>query len=146
VTLSSSKVEYALIALLDLASQQEKDSLLTVSAIATSQGIPARYLDQILTILRHSGIVNSQRGAKGGYVLARPPWQITLLEIVSSLEGNNGSNKGVFSDSQTLEKTVVLDILQQAEKAYYSVLGSYTLDDLYQQRNAYKQQNPMYYI
>ncbi|MEY3869419.1 MAG: RrF2 family transcriptional regulator [Microcoleaceae cyanobacterium] len=146
MTLSSSKVEYALIALLDLASQQEKDSLLTVSAIATSQGIPARYLDQILTILRHSGIVNSQRGAKGGYVLARPPWQITLLEIVSSLEGNNGSNKGVFSDSQTLEKTVVLDILQQAEKAYYSVLGSYTLDDLYQQRNAYKQQNPMYYI
>jgi len=99
-----------------------------------------------LTILRHSGIVNSQRGAKGGYVLARAPWQITLLEIVSSLEGNNGSNKGVFSDSQTLEKTVVLDILQQAEKAYYSVLGSYTLDDLYQQRNAYKQQNPMYYI
>jgi len=146
VALSSSKVEYALIALLDLASQQEKDSLLTVSAIATSQGIPARYLDQILTILRHSGIVNSQRGAKGGYVLARPPWQITLLEIVSSLEGNNGSNKGVLSDSQTLEKTVVLDILQQAEKAYYSVLGSYTLDDLYQQRNAYKQQNPMYYI
>jgi Rrf2 family protein len=146
VALSSSKVEYALIALLDLASQQEKDSLLTVSAIATSQGIPARYLDQILTILRHSGIVNSQRGAKGGYVLARAPWQITLLEIVSSLEGNNGSNKGVFSDSQTLEKTVVLDILQQAEKAYYSVLGSYTLDDLYQQRNAYKQQNPMYYI
>ena len=146
MALSSSKVEYALIALLDLASQQEKDSLLTVSAIATSQGIPARYLDQILTILRHSGIVNSQRGAKGGYVLARAPWQITLLEIVSSLEGNNGSNKGVFSDSQTLEKTVVLDILQQAEKAYYSVLGSYTLDDLYQQRNAYKQQNPMYYI
>jgi Rrf2 family protein len=146
VALSSSKVEYALIALLDIASQQEKDSLLTVSAIATSQGIPARYLDQILTILRHSGIVNSQRGAKGGYVLARAPWQITLLEIVSSLEGNNGSNKGVFSDSQTLEKTVVLDILQQAEKAYYSVLGSYTLDDLYQQRNAYKQQNPMYYI
>jgi Rrf2 family protein len=146
VALSSSKVEYALIALLELASQQGQDSLLTVSEIATSQDIPARYLDQILTILRHSGIVNSQRGAKGGYVLARAPWQITLLEIVSSLEGNNSSNKGVFSDSLTLEKTVVLDILHQAEKAYHSVLGSYTLEDLYQQRNAYKQQNPMYYI
>ncbi|TAE00190.1 MAG: transcriptional regulator [Oscillatoriales cyanobacterium] len=67
----SSRVEYALLALLELATPYPKDSPLTVSEIAAAQEIPERYLDQILTVLRRAGFVQSLRGAKGGYLLAK---------------------------------------------------------------------------
>ncbi len=141
----SSRVEYALLALLELTSHYAKGEPLKVSEIAASQAIPERYLDQILTILRRSGVVQSQRGAKGGYLLAREPWQITLLEVVSSLEGNS-SQKEETSESTTLEKSVVIEVWQQVTEASLAVLGRYTLQDLCQQRDAYQQDNPMYYI
>jgi Rrf2 family protein len=142
----SSRVEYALLALLELTSHYAKGEPLKVSEIAASQAIPDRYLDQILTILRRSGVVQSQRGAKGGYLLAREPWQITLLEVVSSLEGDSSSKKEENSESTTLEKSVVVEVWQQVEEASLAVLARYTLQDLCQKRDAYKQENPMYYI
>ncbi|HLO51763.1 MAG TPA: Rrf2 family transcriptional regulator [Kamptonema sp.] len=142
----SSRVEYALLALLELASRQQRELPLTVNEIAGSQAIPERYLDQILTHLRRSGILISQRGAKGGYLLAKEPWQITLLEVVISVEGNNSAKEGEILNSQTIEKTVVLEIWQQAKVATQSILASYTLQDLCQHRDNYLQQNPMYYI
>lgn len=117
-----------------------------VSEIAASQGIPDRYLDQILTSLRRKGVVQSQRGAKGGYLLAREPWQITLLEVVSSIEGEGYPRKEERSESKILDKVVVLEVWQQVKKASFSVLGRYTLQDLCQQRDAYRQVTPMYYI
>ena len=77
----SAKVEYALLALLELASHHDKKVPLTMSEIAVKQPIPERYLEQILTQVRRAGLVQSQRGSKGGFVLIREPWQITLLEI-----------------------------------------------------------------
>ncbi|MGE5657031.1 MAG: RrF2 family transcriptional regulator [Actinomycetota bacterium] len=142
----SSRVEYALLALLELVSHRAKDSPLTVNEIAASQAIPERYLDQILTLLRRNGIVSSQRGAKGGYLLAKEPWQITLLEIVHSVEGTNQSKKADFSNLLTLEKTVVLEVWQQAQEASKTVLSGYTLQDLCHQRDTRRQVNPMYYI
>ena len=88
----SSRVEYALLALLELASHQPKESPLTMNEITASQEIPERYLDQILAVLRRAGIVQSLRGAKGGYLLAIEPWQITLLEVFSSLDGDGGGH------------------------------------------------------
>ncbi len=142
----SSKVEYALLALLELASHKEKGEPMKVSEIAASQGIPDRYLDQILAILRRTGVVQSQRGARGGYLLAREPHQITLLEIISSIEGDGSSQQRESLESATLEKTAVLEIWQQVKKASFTILSRYTLQDLCQQRDAYRQVNPMYYI
>lgn len=142
----SSRVEYALLALLELTSHHVKGEPLKVSEIAASQAIPERYLDQILTTLRRRGVVQSQRGSKGGYMLAREPWQITLLEVVSSIEGNNSSKNEELSESTTLEKSVVIEVWQQVTAASLAVLGRYTLQDLRQQRDAYQQENPMYYI
>jgi Rrf2 family protein len=142
----SSKVEYALLALLELASHKKKGEPMKVSEIAASQGIPDRYLDQILTLLRRTGVVQSQRGAKGGYLLAREPWQITLLEVVSSVEGDSSPKNSDFSEATTLEKTAVLEVWLQVKKASFAALGGYTLQDLCQQRDAYRQENPMYYI
>lgn len=133
----SSKVEYGLIALLELAKCYEKNTVLSVSQIAEYQNIPIRYLDQILTHLRRNGIVDSQRGAKGGYVLARPPGEITLLEIVRILESDRTAKSELSSESLTLEKAIVLDILKKAEQKSQSVLQGYTLADLTKQKNAH---------
>lgn len=55
--------------------------------IATAQAIPVKYLENILSELRQSGIVRSQRGADGGYWLARPADQITIADIIRAVEG-----------------------------------------------------------
>jgi len=55
--------------------------------IAAKQNLPATYLEQLMLALRKGGLVNSTRGAKGGYILSRDPSQIQLAQIVESLEG-----------------------------------------------------------
>ena len=142
----SSRVQYALLALLELASHYPKDSPLTVSELTASGEIPERYLDQIIAVLRRASIVQSVRGAKGGYLLAKEPWQITLLEVFSSLEGSGSGQSQKVSESVTIEKTAVLEIWQEARQASFAVLGKYTLQDLCEQRDLRKQTHPMYYI
>lgn len=142
----SSRVQYALLALLELASHYQKDSPLTVSELTASGEIPERYLDQILAVLRRASIVQSVRGAKGGYLLAKEPWQITLLEVFSTLEGSGSDQTKKVSESVTIEKTAVLEIWQEARQASFAVLGKYTLQDLCEQRDLHKQTHPMYYI
>jgi Rrf2 family protein len=139
-------VEYALLALLELANPHRQGEPMKVSEIAASQGIPDRYLDQILAILRRTGVVQSQRGARGGYLLAREPYQITLLEVIASIEGDSNSHKGEASESTTVEKAAVLEVWHQVKSASFTILSRYTLQDLCQQRDAYRQVNPMYYI
>ncbi|HEY9658164.1 MAG TPA: Rrf2 family transcriptional regulator, partial [Allocoleopsis sp.] len=137
----SAKVEYALLALLEIAGRPAQKEPLKISEISTRQSIPDRYLEQILTNLRRDGIVQSQRGAKGGYVLARDPWKITLLDIVTCMEGENQTE---LSRSSRLEKqrevTVERDLLQgiwqQAREAAQAVLSQYTIADVCERREA----------
>jgi Rrf2 family protein len=140
----SSKVEYALLALLELASHHEKKVPLTMSEITSKQPIPERYLEQILTNLRRAGVVQSQRGSKGGFVLVREPWQITVLEIVTLVEGERKEKDN--SETPTLERRLVHEIWEQANVASMEVLNRYTLQDLCQEREARLQHSPMYYI
>lgn len=139
----SARVEYALLALLEIASRYNQKEPLKISEITAKQSIPDRYLEQILTSLRRSGIVQSQRGAKGGYLLSREPWQITLLEIINSVEGEDLDRE---TSSDTVEKNLVQEVWQQARSASQKVLAHYTLQDLCQRRDAYVQVNLMYHI
>ncbi|MFB2876377.1 RrF2 family transcriptional regulator [Floridanema aerugineum] len=140
----SSKLEYALLALIELASQNTKKVPLTLSEITTKQPIPERYLEQVFTSLRRGGLVHSHRGSKGGYVLSREPWEITVLEVVISLEGEQKEKKR--SDYCTLEKEAIYKVWQQANSASEAILSRYTLQDLCQLRDERKHNNPMYYI
>lgn len=140
----SAKVEYALLALLELASHHDKKVPLTMNEIAAKQPIPERYLEQILTQLRRAGLVQSQRGSKGGFLLMREPWQITLLEIVTLVEGERKEKES--PETPTIEKTLVLEIWEQANAASIEVLRGYTLHNLCQERETRAQNNPMYYI
>ena len=82
----STKGEYGLLALVDLALQGQ-DEPVQAADIARRQGIPKQYLDQLLMILKRSGLVSSLRGRRGGYRLSRPARSITLLEAITALEG-----------------------------------------------------------
>lgn len=139
-----SKVEYAFLALLEMASQPDLKKPLTVNEITAKQPIPERYLEQILASLRRGGLLKSQRGSKGGYVLAREPQEITLLEIVSIIEGNRQIKENM--DVSTVEMKLIQESWQQANQAAQSILEKYTLLDLCKQRESYMQQSLMYYI
>jgi len=83
----STRGDYASRALLSLALHEGGGQPTSVRDIAERTGLPQPYLEQILLALKGAGLVRSKRGVGGGYVLARPPAQLTLGQIVSAVEG-----------------------------------------------------------
>lgn len=142
----SCKTEYAVLALLELAAHYREAEPLQIRQIAAQQNIPDRYLEQLLATLRRGGLVKSQRGAKGGYLLAREPWEITLLEVVSCLEGSDSKPSSHDTTLKTVESAVIEEIWQEVHKTAYKVWQGYTLQDLCDKRDARRQLDIMYYI
>jgi Rrf2 family protein len=89
----SAKADYALRASLELASAG--DGHVKAEALARAQAIPLRFLEQILLELKHAGLVASQRGAEGGYWLAKPPNEISLADVIRAVEGPLANVRGV---------------------------------------------------
>lgn len=83
----STKGRYGLRALLDLAIYSEKGPV-SISSIASRQQISERYLEQLVAKLKKAGMVRSIRGAQGGYELARDPGDISVGDILRTLEGS----------------------------------------------------------
>ncbi|MEY2959475.1 MAG: hypothetical protein RLZZ01_2043 [Actinomycetota bacterium] len=83
----STRGDYACRALLSLALRTEELGPTSVRDIAERTGLPQPYLEQILLALKGAGLVRSKRGVGGGYVLARPPEDILLSDILSAVEG-----------------------------------------------------------
>jgi Rrf2 family protein len=82
----TAKADYAVRAIVELASSSA-DAPRKVDDVAKSQGIPVSFLENILTQLRSTGIVRSQRGPEGGYWLAKPANEVTLAQIIRAVEG-----------------------------------------------------------
>ena len=82
----SAKTDYALRAAVELAAAAGNGPV-KGERLATSQSIPLRFLENILLQLRHAGIVESRRGADGGYKLARPAAEITLADVIRAIDG-----------------------------------------------------------
>ena len=141
----SCKTEYALLAMIELGVNHAKGEPLQIRQIAQQQQIPDRYLEQLLATLRRAGFVKSQRGAKGGYLLTREPWNIPLLDVVSCIEGYEQTEETAPTE-RTVEALVVKDLWQQVQDAAQHVLTQHTLQDLIDQRNTRQQVDLMYYI
>ncbi len=88
----SAKTDYAVRALLELT--VSPDGPVKGERLAQAQAIPLKFLENILTDLRHVGIVRAQRGADGGYWLARDPAEVTLGEVIRAVDGPLASVRG----------------------------------------------------
>ena len=89
----SAKVDYALRACAELAAAGEGP--VKGERLAQAQEIPLKFLENILLDLKHAGLVQSQRGAEGGYWLAQPPDEIPLAEIIRAVEGPIANVRGL---------------------------------------------------
>ena len=98
----SAKADYAVRAALELAAA-EGTGPVKGDRIAEAQGIPIKFLENILLELRHAGLVHSQRGAEGGYWLARPAADIHVAEILRAVEGPLANVRGVRPEEVTYE-------------------------------------------
>jgi Rrf2 family protein len=89
----SAKADYAVRAAVELAAATG-DKPVKAERIATAQGIPLNFLENILGELRHAGVVRSHRGAEGGFRLAKPATEITVADIIRAVEGPLASVRG----------------------------------------------------
>jgi Rrf2 family protein len=89
----SAKVDYAVRAGAELAAAGEGP--VKGERIAQAQEIPLKFLENILLELKHAGLVQSQRGAEGGYWLAHPPEEISLADIIRAVEGPIANVRGL---------------------------------------------------
>jgi Rrf2 family protein len=142
----SCKNEYALLALIELSVHYASGEPLQIRQISAQQQIPERYLEQLLATLRRGGLVRSQRGAKGGYILAREPRKINLLEVMNCLEGADSQVSDKDAPPKTVETGVIGEIWNESNQAAQLVLQRYTLQDLCEKREARRQLDIMYYI
>ena len=93
----TTKSPYALRALAELGRSGEGP--VPIGELARRREIPVQFLEQLFAVLRRSGVLRSQRGVKGGYSFARPPHEITVLEVVELLDGPLGrESTGIFAD------------------------------------------------
>jgi Rrf2 family protein len=121
----TSKSRYAVVALAELA--RSGDRPVPIAQVAERRGMPVQFLEQLFSTLRRDGILQSQRGVKGGYTLARAPEEITVLEVVQSLDGRVGEEareaggiwaEGVGALREIFSSTTIADIARrEAEEA-----------------------------
>jgi Rrf2 family protein len=142
----SCKSEYAILALIEMATHYDSGEPMQIRQIAAQQSIPDRYLEQLLATLRRGGILKSQRGSRGGYFLAREPRRISVFDILECLEGLEATAGEDHVKSQTLDGSVIEEIWHEARLAANAVLKKYSLQDLCEKRDARRQLDVMYYI
>ncbi len=98
----SAKADYAVRAMIALAAADAQEPV-KGEEIADGQGIPLRFLENILAELRHQGLVQSRRGAEGGYWLTRAPSEITIAEVIRAVDGPLASVRGERPEEMSYE-------------------------------------------
>jgi Rrf2 family transcriptional regulator, cysteine metabolism repressor len=114
----TTKSPYAVLALAELARSGGPDPV-PIGELARKRDVPVQFLEQLFAVLRRSGVINSQRGVKGGYRFARDPSSVTVLEVVELLDGPLGRDaEGPFADAaaaarKVLSETTIADVLER---------------------------------
>jgi len=123
----STRGDYAARALLSLALHGEERPT-SVKEIAERTDLPQPYLEQILLAVKGAGLVRSKRGVGGGYVLARPPEQITLAEILSAVDGplTTFTEEHDHCEGHCVLQEVWVTVSEETRKAF----ETYTLAEL----------------
>ncbi len=127
----TTRLRYGVRLMLELALYYDK-GIQVLRDLAEKEGISEKYLGQIVSILRNDGLVVSDRGAQGGYRLAKPPNEITILKIFHALEGpiNIVENVNNSSGYNRIPICVTRQIWVKLRDGINSILDSITLEDL----------------
>ena len=137
----STKVEFGIIALLDIALNTNNENTVKVNSISRRNNISAKYLEQILPLLKQSNLISSVKGSSGGYRLQRELGDITLYEIVNALDSSILASSEFSKD---LEQNATDAIERCLWRPMTSYLRKYTqsmtlkdLTDIYYERKKY---------
>jgi len=146
----SQRSTYGIMAAVDMAMQANKAPI-QAKSIARRQGIPARFLEQVLHAMKKAGLVSSLRGAQGGYVLSKKPSELSLAEILEALEGpllSVGGLNGLGSHGRgTKSETLLAAVWDRVCTAERNVLEAITVEELAgKQRQLEQQRSLMYHI
>jgi Rrf2 family protein len=127
----SAKTDYALRAALELAAAPDEKPV-KGERIATAQAIPLRFLENILMQLRHAGLVDSRRGAEGGYRLARPASEVTLADVIRAIDGPLAGVSGARPETLGFEGVAepMRDVWIAVRASLRGVLEQVTLADV----------------
>ena len=145
----SCKYKYALSALVELATTYASGDPLQSREIARRQNIPDRYLEQVLATLKRGGLVHSQRGVNGGYLLALEPSTVSILDVVQCIDGGKRDRPSTSPDDRpeaTIEGMVVYELWLEAQDAMEATLSQYSLKDIMEKRDVRQNASVMYYI
>ncbi|MEA4924571.1 MAG: RrF2 family transcriptional regulator [Syntrophomonadaceae bacterium] len=127
----STKGRYGLRSMLDLAIYSNGDHV-SLNSIAERQDISPNYLEQVFSTLRKAGLVNSVKGAQGGYILADSPSRITVGNILRALEGKlsiTGEHNDIEAKNQ-IEYCLKTNVWDAINNSINTVVDSITLEDL----------------
>ncbi|HEY4233550.1 MAG TPA: Rrf2 family transcriptional regulator [Lacipirellulaceae bacterium] len=137
----SAKTEYACLAMLQLAADYDSGEPIQIRQIADQNGIPSRFLVQILLQLKGAGLVASTRGAAGGYRLARPPHEISLADVIDVIDGDGHPESRVAKPAPLAR--ALLDFCCELGQRQRDRLEATTLADLAEEA---AHREPMWYI
>jgi Rrf2 family protein len=133
-------VDYSLKALLMLADRYPSAQPLRVEEIAAVQGVPENYLRRLLIELKRGGLVFSQKGPSGGYMLARPPARITMADVVEIIEGDYTPveclEDGATSFCSRDSGCPMRDIWREVRDSVVGILRNATLQSLAERRKS----------
>lgn len=139
----SAKTEYACIAVVDLAAEYATGEPVRLKAIAERHGIPSRFLVQIMLQLKSAGLVNSIRGAAGGYQLSRDPALISLGDVMRVIDGRDSGPKSNLSESNATT-SILLGVWNEVHQSRNEILDNVSVSELATQARATG--GDMYYI
>jgi Rrf2 family protein len=127
----SAKTDYALRAAVELAAAPD-DKPVKGERIARAQEIPLRFLENILMQLRHAGLVDSRRGADGGYRLARPATEVTLADVIRAIDGPLAGVSGARPETLDFDGTAapMRDVWIAVRASLRAVLEHVTLAEV----------------
>ena len=128
----SAKADYAVRAIVELAASSEGDAPTKAERLAQAQDIPLKFLENIMADLRQAGLVRSQRGADGGYWLAKPAAEITVADVIRASDGPLAWVRGVRPEDLEYAgpARALQDVWIAARASLRDVLEAVTLADV----------------
>jgi Rrf2 family protein len=145
----SAKARYGLASALSMAVKYDSRECITLISLAEELKISKIYLEQVFALLKRGGVVTSTKGSQGGYSLSRPPKEIPVYDILSSIETSlyEKTDDTVAESDESIEKAMRETVFDALDEAIKNTLNGISLEDVRLTAEKYKNDSDyMYYL